>query len=236
MGRDIIFNISPYYHKRFEMNCILKIVVVIGIIFSNVPYAFCGAQLMSDSELDSVCAGGLDINVDAVLSLRQSAAISQCNVAATSGFSNAGTNISNMNSATIISTIGSVSVNQKNMAYVVATEGDVTSASIDNLNYAYVNSVDPNPEITQENVAMLIAMNGSVRDCTISNVNIVEFPGQVSNAILKRDNISVIVAQNSSNNSIITSNQIIYGNNPVTTQPNAFTYSHNGLTATVTVN
>lgn len=218
------------------MSYIIKILVIAGIIFSNAPYAFCGARSMSDSELDSISAGGLDINVDAVLSLRQSAAISQCNVAATSGLSNIGTNISNLNSATIMSTIGSISVNQKNMAYVVATDGDVSNAFIDNLNYAYVDSVDPDPEITQENVAMLIAMNGSVRDCAISNVNTVEFPGQVNNAILKMDNISVVVAQNSSNNSIINSNQIIYGNNPVTSQQNEFTYSHNGLIATVTVN
>lgn len=171
-----------------------KILILVCILLCyNCVYADT-ARLLSDDELDEISAKGLEVNVEAVLALRQAIGVVQNNIAAISGLTNSSSTINNYNSASIQSFAGSVSSSQRNIAAVVATGGDINGAQINNTNYASVEAAGGDAGLNQSNVGALIALEGSITDSQINNLNraVVNNPSGFSN--ISQYNIAITVA------------------------------------------
>lgn len=98
-------------------------------------------EVLSDKELDEICVGGFDFNLNAAYAFR-SAVASQSNIAAVATLnSSSAVNINATNQAIIRNQGNSAVASQINISTVLAKIGDITNAIINNLNVADVSNI-----------------------------------------------------------------------------------------------
>ncbi|MFH1678459.1 MAG: hypothetical protein ABH914_02435, partial [Candidatus Omnitrophota bacterium] len=150
----------------------ISLVFTIAGGFLSLSYAY-QAIVLSDAELDSISAAGFDININAVLAMRQ-AMRGQNNISAViakHGNIN-GATINNSNKVHSSSAAPGID-QQKNVGVVVALEGNIQDAFINNINSAALTSPQ---DLTQSNLSIILA-RGNIKDSNISNVNSLTIPG-----------------------------------------------------------
>jgi len=157
--------------KKIFLITLILISVIIAGGFLSLSYAN-QATLLSDAELDNISAAGFDINLNAVLALRQ-AVTAQNNISAViakNGDIN-GATINNSNTLNASSVDPGIDT-QKNVGVVVALEGKIKGATIHNSNTATLT----NPQdLNQTNIAIIMAQ-GNIESSSISNTNSLTIP------------------------------------------------------------
>ncbi len=156
--------------KIFPITLIL--ILVIG--FSSLSYAY-QAIALSDAELDNVSAAGFDIDISAVLALREALMSGQKNitsVVAQNGNIN-GIILNNSNTLTAPSAETGIS-EQNNVAVVAALDGSIENTSVNNANTANLNSAQ---DFTQRNIAILVA-KANIENSGITNANFLNTGGE----------------------------------------------------------
>lgn len=215
-----------------KMKKIFSIVLICGLIINmplNGANAGCVSPL-SDEELDTVCAGGLTLDINKINAVK-SGAILQNNT----GFSYAGlggiadSSMVNSNTGTLTNHGNSGVIAQNNMAIAFAQKGDISGLRMDNYNYAVLENhgtdsmsasgisggqfelnsgeIDINRFnasnaglAMQNNIAGVIAMDGDISDVVINNTNVANVVNFGSAAVAAQNNFALAIASGSLDN------------------------------------
>lgn len=144
-------------------------------------------------QLDSISAGGFDINVEAVIALRQTIEINQKNIAAVIT-ANGDINKAVINNSNYASADGAnrAVVSQNNIACLIALEGGVYDSTINNVNQGSISNIAGTSVIKQSNVGVIIA-KGYLSGNRINNLNALNFYNAAGNLSINQvsNNISV---------------------------------------------
>lgn len=219
----------------------ILLIVLLSFIFCVDSLYAKAAYELSDAELDQISAEGFDINMESALAFRQAVGINQDNLAAVSAAVNSGTIINNYNSALVNAVSGSAIVNQRNIAAVVAREGNIEGAVLNNQNHADITSIG-SAEANQNNIAALVALNGGVLNSAINNLNYADINSLVGSVSLNQQNIAIIISSGQlTNNAIQNINMANAAGNSVAINAansiaQSFSFSQNGFSGIITIN
>ena len=200
-----------------------KIVLVIFILtivsgLSSLSYAYQATQL-SDQELDNICAGGFNIDINAARAFR-SAVLSQNNITSIASIKGnvTHTSITSSNHASIANAV-IPALDQSNISAVIAKAGDIVGAIIKNINDVDANNTAPNASVNtfssktsnfldQNNVALAVALDGNVKNTTINNVNSATLNNAGNSSPINESNIAIVVAGGVVENTSITNSNV----------------------------
>lgn len=119
----------------------ISLLITFIYLFSYVPvtYAYHAVPL-SDNELDNLCVGGFDFDLDAAYAFR-AAFVSQNNISVVSTFNANNININATNQALVRNTGNSAVASQANISLVFSKLGNIVNTVINHLNVADVGNV-----------------------------------------------------------------------------------------------
>jgi hypothetical protein len=126
--------------KSLPKRC--SIVIVFFFLITNLSpiYAY-QATVLSDKELDNLCVGGFEFNLNAAYAFR-AAIVSQTNIASIVAMNNVNqTNINATNQTLIKNQGNSALASQTNISTVFAHIGNIATAAIKNMNLADVSNI-----------------------------------------------------------------------------------------------
>lgn len=174
----------------------VKILIAIFILFSCMPRAFSqGAQTLSDDDLDAVCAGGLNIDINAVVELLRGTFVHQTNIGVISGSSVFDAKTGNVNIAQFNGNPGEASLAQENITLILATGSDIDSATINNVNFAQIDSSSGQAALNQSSVSCMLAPAGNILNSVINNLNIATVSEAVINSEINQQCVNILVCR-----------------------------------------
>jgi len=118
-------------------------IIFLSIYFIAQLYSTCSAfycARLSDAELDNICVGGFDFNLNAAYAYR-SAVLSQVNIAAADLVTPQATVVNSLNKGLVYNVGDSAVASQANVSVLFSQYGDIIDAIINNTNMAKVANV-----------------------------------------------------------------------------------------------